>query len=193
MTEREQNRIASRLEFMARDIRNHLAWIEDALTRMGARALARSSAGVPKRSSADASERAVNTQNNNNCPTVNNKQTKTCVCVSRTDDKTENTHTQVLSLDFVQSNLPEGIPDWYAAYWYKLMQRRNWSLKDGKQVTAANWQYFLGTFFEHATDEELAAAHNARQEQEVPLESPEAIRKRLLAEQEVLFGKQSDI
>ena len=141
------------------------------------------------RPSTDTRPRVVNTQNSNNCPTVKNKQTKTCVCVSVTDDKTENTHTQVLSLDFVQSNLPEGIPDWYAAYWYKLMQRRNWSLKDGKQVTAANWQYFLGTFFEHATDEELTAAHNAPQEQEVPYESPEAIRKRLLAEQEALFGK----
>ncbi len=188
MTEREQNRIASRLEFMARDIRNHLAWIEDALTRMGARAPERSGAGVPKRSSAGASERAVNTQNNNNCPTVNNKQTKTCVCVSRTDDKTENTHTQVLSLDFVQSNLPEGIPAWYAAYWFEQMKRRNWSLKDGKRVTAANWQYFLGVFFGHATNEELAAAQKFGKERPQSTEDLAALRKRLLAENERMWA-----
>ena len=43
MTEREVNRIVSRLEFVARDMRNHLEWIDDIIPRVracaGARAL----------------------------------------------------------------------------------------------------------------------------------------------------------
>ena len=179
MNERDRNRLVHWVERAQYD----LAQIQEIL-----RADADTDTRTRTRPSTDTRPRVVNTQNSNNNPTVNNKQTKTCVCVSVTDDKTENTHTQVLSLDFVQSNLPEGIPSWYAAYWFEQMKRRNWSLKDGKRVTAANWQYFLGVFFSHATDEELAAAQKFGKERPQSTEGLVALRERLLAENERMWA-----
>ena len=179
MNERDMNRLVHWVERAQYD----LAQIQEIL-----RADADTDTRTRTRPSTDTRPRVVNTQNSNNNPTVNNKQTKTCVCVSVTDNKTENTHTQVLSLDFVQSNLPEGIPAWYAAYWFEQMKRRNWSLKDGKRVTAANWQYFLGVFFSHATDEELAAAQKFGNERPQSTEDLAALRERLLAENERMWA-----
>ena len=179
MNERDMNRLVHWVERAQYD----LAQIQEIL-----RADADTDTRTRTRPSTDTRPRVVNTQNSNNKPTVNNKQTKTCVCVSVTGDTTENTHTQVLSLDFVQSNLPEGIPAWYAAYWFEQMKRRNWSLKDGKRITAANWQYFLGVFFSHATDEELAAAQKLGKERPQPTEDLAALRERLLAENERMWA-----
>ena len=179
ITDREMHQLVYTLKQLQRDI----ACCQKRVDSLYAR-YARNVPDAPNARDA----RVVNTQNSNNNPTVNNKQTKTCVCVSVTDNKTENTHTQVLSLDFVQSNLPEGIPAWYAAYWFEQMKRRNWSLKDGKRVTAANWQYFLGVFFSHATDEELAAAQKLGKERPQPTEDLAALRERLLAENERMWA-----
>ena len=179
MNERDMNRLVHWVERAQYD----LAQIQEIL-----RADADTDTRTRTRPSTDTRPRVVNTQNSNNNPTVNNKQTKTCVCVSVTGDTTENTHTQVLSLDFVQSNLPEGIPAWYAAYWFEQMKRRNWSLKDGKRITAANWQYFLGVFFSHATDEELAAAQKLGKERPQSTEDLAALRERLLAENERMWA-----
>ena len=176
-------KLESTLRMLLRDAQTHERMIREALAYVRAGADAGAGAGTPAR--------VVNTQNSNNCPTVKNKQTKTCVCVvtgDSTTDNTENTHTQVLSLDFVQSNLPEGIPAWYAAYWFEQMTRRGWCLKDGKSITAANWQYFLGVFFSHATDEELAAAQKYGKESPQPTEDLAALRERLLAENERMWA-----
>ena len=176
-------KLESTLRMLLRDAQTHERMIREALAYVRAGADAGAGAGTPAR--------GVNTQNSNNNPTVKNKQTKTCVCVvtgDGTTGNTENTHTQVLSLDFVQSNLPEGIPAWYAAYWFEQMTRRGWCLKDGKSITAANWQYFLGVFFSHATDEELAAAQKYGKESPQPTEDLAALRDRLLAENERMWA-----
>ena len=175
-------KLESTLRMLLRDAQTHERMIREALAYVRAGADAGAGAGTPAR--------GVNTQNSNN-PTVKNKQTKTCVCVvtgDGTTGNTENTHTQVLSLDFVQSNLPEGIPAWYAAYWFEQMTRRGWCLKDGKSITAANWQYFLGVFFSHATEGELAAAQKFGKERPQPTEDLAALRERLLAENERMWA-----
>ena len=182
ITDREMNQLVCTLKQLQRDI----ACCQKRVDSLYAR-YARNAPDAPNARDA----RGVNTQNSNNNPTVKNKQTKTCVCVvtgDGTTGNTENTHTQVLSLDFVQSNLPEGIPAWYAAYWFEQMTRRGWCLKDGKSITAANWQYFLGVFFSHATDEELAAAQKFGKERPQPTEDLAALRERLLAENERMWA-----
>ncbi len=177
-------KLESTLRMLLRDAQTHERMIREALAYVRAGADAGAGAGTPTR--------VVNTQNSNNtnCPTViKNKQTKTCESVCVTGSDTQNTRTQFLSLDFIQSHLPNGVPAWYATYWHALMEQRCWQMRDGKRVNSENWPYFLGAFFARATDEELAAAQKCEKTRPRSPAELAAIRKRLLDERESLWGK----
>jgi len=166
MTEHEQNSLVSTLEQLQRD----LGYCQKRVATLYAR-YARNAPGAPD---AMRDARVVNTQDKHvNIKT--NKQKQTCVCVDNTVsvDRTEDTHTQdVLGLDFVLGHLPAGIPDWYAKYWHAMMCSRGWKLKDGRRIGSANWGYYLGVFYSHATEAELDRAESAAQES---AEKPEAL------------------
>ena len=158
MTEHEQNSLVSTLEQLQRD----LGYCQKRVATLYAR-YARNAPDAP---GAMRDAHVVNTQDKHvNIKT--NKQKQTCVCVDNTVsvDRTEDTHTQdVLGLDFVLGHLPAGIPDWYAKYWHAMMCSRGWKLKDGRRVGSANWGYYLGVFYSHATEAELDRAESAAQE-----------------------------
>ena len=153
-------KIESTLQMLARDLALHVQRVDEALAYVHAYTRAGAGAGA----GADAGD--VNTQDKHvNIKT--NKQKQTCVCVDNTVsvDRTEDTHTQdVLGLDFVLGHLPAGIPDWYAKYWHAMMCSRGWKLKDGRRIGSANWGYYLGVFYSHATEAELERAESAAQE-----------------------------
>lgn len=65
-----------------------------------------------------------------------------------------------------------GVPDWYAAWWYREMNARDWTTTAGAHIGNTNWRPTLKSWYNRATEKERAQieaeAKQARQKPKEP-------------------------
>ena len=178
MTTKQENRLVQHLQLIARDLKNHQAWLDEALAHLCAhvRTSAHEETGEKEETE---KEKVPHTPYKEKGKEENLKQNKILIDYRTPSGGTPSTGCAVnQSIDPVVSLAQEdsaemrngldpalgevesvakncmGLPDWYARWWHRYMSAAGWRTNRVDRVTRQNWRPLIMTWWRNASDEE---------------------------------------
>ncbi len=81
-----------------------------------------------------------------------------------------------------------GVPTWYAKWWHRYMVSVGWTTNRGERVDRKNWRPLMKTWWRNCREDEREQIRREITEGAKPKEDLAALRERLLAENERMWG-----